>query len=309
MRRWLASGRWRARAGRGPARTAQSAVWLELRDRHGATEFSGYDHVEDSGELIALVADGGEVEAAEAGQTVQALFDRTPFYAESGGQAGDVGSATWPGGRAEVLDTQKQAGDLHVHVLKLLQGRLAPGQRVQLIVDPQRRLRTRSNHSAAHLVHAALRHVLGPHVAQKGQLVDGERMRFDFAHSGPLTGDEIDAIEAEVNAVIRQNVPAVTEEMAPDEAIAAGAIALFGEKYGDNQLSLRKTCRGAASCGGPAGGSISRPPRPLGSLRKANDRASRTVYSSSRLTQKSSGPASTPRCPAAVANFPNRSAA
>jgi alanyl-tRNA synthetase len=241
----------------GSGQTAQSAVWLALRDQHGATEFSGYDHVEDSGELIALVADGAQVDAAEAGQTVQALFDRTPFYAESGGQAGDVGVATWPGGRAEVLDTQKQAGDLHVHVMKLLAGRLAPGQRVQLMVDPERRQRTRSNHSAAHLVHAALRHVLGPHVAQKGQLVDGERMRFDFAHSGPITTGEIDAIEAEVNAIIRQNLPAVTEEMEPDEAIAAGAIALFGEKYGDNVrvLTLGRSLAGAGAysvelCGG-----------------------------------------------------------
>jgi alanyl-tRNA synthetase len=241
----------------GSGQTAQSAVWLELRDRLGATEFSGYDHVDDSGELIALVADGALVDAAETGQTVQALFDRTPFYAESGGQAGDVGLATWPGGRAEVLDTKKEAGDLHVHVLKLIEGRLSPGQRVQLAVDPARRLRTRSNHSSAHLVHAALRHVLGPHVAQKGQLVDGERMRFDFTHSGPLTDDEIDGIEAEVNAVIRQNLPALTDEMAPNEAIAAGAIALFGEKYGDSVrvLTLGRALDGPGAysvelCGG-----------------------------------------------------------
>ena len=133
-----------------------------------------------------------------------------------------------------MLDAQKQAGDLFAHRLKITQGRLVPGQRVRLAVDPERRLRTRSNHSAAHLVHAALRHVLGPHVAQKGQLVDGERMRFDFSHSGPLTADELDRIEAEVNAVIRQNVPADTAEMQPEAAIAAGAVALFGEKYGDS---------------------------------------------------------------------------
>jgi alanyl-tRNA synthetase len=173
------------------------------------------------------------VEAAEAGQTVQALFDVTPFYAESGGQAGDAGEATWTGGRAEVLGASKEAGDLHVHTLKITAGRLTGGAQVLLAVDPERRLRTRANHSAAHLAHAALGHVLGPHVAQKGQLVDAERMRFDFAHSGPLTADELDRIEAEVNAVIRQNLPAKTEEMAPDDAIAAGAVALFGEKYGE----------------------------------------------------------------------------
>ena len=217
----------------GSGQTAQTAEWMGLRERLGPSVFTGYDQTEGTGKLLALLADGAAIDAAETGQTVQALFDRTPFYAESGGQAGDQGEASWPGGHAVVLDTQKLAGDLHVHTLKLTQGRLTGGEQVQLAVDADRRLRTRSNHSAAHLVHAALGHVLGPHVAQKGQLVDADRMRFDFAHSGPLSDDEIDRIEAEVNAVIRQNVPAATEEMEPEAAIAAGAVALFGEKYGD----------------------------------------------------------------------------
>jgi alanyl-tRNA synthetase len=161
------------------------------------------------------------------------LFDRTPFYAESGGQAGDRGEAEWPGGAAKVADVQKQAGDLHAHAFEIAHGALKLGDRVLLKVDSERRARTRLNHSAAHLVHAALGHVLGPHVAQKGQLVDGDRMRFDFSHGGPLTAAEIDAIEAEVNAVIRQNLPADTREMSPQAAIDAGAVALFGEKYGD----------------------------------------------------------------------------
>ena len=218
----------------GSGQAAQGAEWFGLRDRLGPTVFVGYDRVESVGEALALVREGHEIEAAESGETLDVLFDQTPFYAESGGQAGDAGEAEWDGGRAEVLDAQKQAGDLFAHRLKIAQGRLVPGQRVRLAVDPERRLRTRSNHSAAHLVHAALRHVLGPHVAQKGQLVDGERMRFDFSHSGPLTADELDRIEAEVNAVIRQNVPADTAEMQPEAAIAAGAVALFGEKYGDS---------------------------------------------------------------------------
>ena len=218
----------------GSGQAAQGAEWFGLRDRLGPTVFVGYDRVESVGEALALVREGHEIEAAESGETLDVLFDQTPFYAESGGQAGDAGEAEWDGGRAEVLDAQKQAGDLFAHRLKITQGRLVPGQRVRLAVDPERRLRTRSNHSAAHLVHAALRHVLGPHVAQKGQLVDGERMRFDFSHSGPLTADELDRIEAEVNAVIRQNVPADTAEMQPEAAIAAGAVALFGEKYGDS---------------------------------------------------------------------------
>ncbi|HEX4196733.1 MAG TPA: alanine--tRNA ligase [Caulobacteraceae bacterium] len=217
----------------GSGQTVQTAEWLALRDQFGPTVFSGYDQVDDMGRLLALVVDGAVVDSAEVGQTVQALFDRTPFYAESGGQAGDHGEASWPDGHGVVLDTQKEAGDLNVHTLKITAGRLSPGAEVALSVDPERRQRTRANHSAAHLVHAALGHVLGPHVAQKGQLVDAERMRFDFAHSGPLTVDELDRIEAEVNAVIRQNLPARTEEMAPEAAIAAGAVALFGEKYGD----------------------------------------------------------------------------
>ena len=241
----------------GSGQAAQGAEWLSLRDRLGPSIFTGYESVEGTGEVLAMVRDGEIVDAADAGETVQVLFDRTPFYAESGGQAGDKGEVDWPGGRAEVVDTQKLAGDLHVHVLKLTEGHLASGQSVRLAVDAERRLRTRSNHSAAHLVHAALGHVLGPHVAQKGQLVDGDRMRFDFSHSGPLTPDELDRIETEVNAVIRQNLPARTEEMAPEKAIGAGAVALFGEKYGDRVrvLTLGKALGGEGAysvelCGG-----------------------------------------------------------
>ena len=217
----------------GSGQASQGAEWFALRERLGATEFLGYETTEATGKLLALVASGVEVQDSGAGETVLAVFDRTPFYAESGGQAGDVGEIEWSGGRAKVLDTQKQAGDLFVHEIEILEGALAVGTEARLGVDPDVRTTTRSNHSAAHLLHAALYHVLGPHVSQKGQMVDGERMRFDFSHGGPLTPAEIDRIEADVNAVIRQNLPAVTQEMAPDEAIAAGAVALFGEKYGD----------------------------------------------------------------------------
>ncbi|WP_332768561.1 alanine--tRNA ligase [Phenylobacterium sp.] len=217
----------------GSGQSSQGAEWFAIRERLGATEFLGYETTEATGKLLALVASGIEVPDAEPGQTVLAVFDRTPFYAESGGQAGDVGEIEWSGGKARVLDTQKQAGDLFVHELEILEGVLAPGTEARLAVDPDIRITTRSNHSAAHLLHAALHHVLGPHVSQKGQMVDGERMRFDFSHGGPVTPVEIEKIEAEVNAVIRQNLPAVTQEMAPDDAIAAGAVALFGEKYGD----------------------------------------------------------------------------
>jgi alanyl-tRNA synthetase len=218
----------------GSGEAAQGAVWLRLRDRLGPTVFTGYDAIEGTGELLALVKGGVEVDAAEVGDEVEAIFDRTPFYAESGGQAGDRGEIEWPGGRAIVTDTQKEAGDVHAHALKITEGRLEVGVRARLAVDAERRARTRLNHSAAHLAHAALKHVLGPHVAQKGQLVDGDRMRFDFSHGAPLKPAELEAIETEVNAVIRQNLPSLTQEMGPQEAIDAGAIALFGEKYGDS---------------------------------------------------------------------------
>jgi len=218
----------------GSGQQAQAAEWLAIRDRLGPTEFVGYESVEATGELLVITVDGQEADKAGAGQKVQALFDRTPFYAESGGQAGDTGEIEWTGGRARVSDTQKQAGDLYVHHLEILEGELTPGTRARLAVDAERRASTRANHSATHLLHAALRHVLGPHVSQKGQMVDGERIRFDFSHGQPLTPEEIGRIEAEVNAVIRQNLPARTEEMAPQQAIEAGAMALFGEKYGDS---------------------------------------------------------------------------
>jgi alanyl-tRNA synthetase len=218
----------------GSGQAAAAGEWFAIRERLGPTDFIGYENVETTAELLSIVKGGAEADSAEAGETVQVLFDRTPFYGEGGGQAGDTGEIEWDGGRGRVLDTQKQAGDLHVHVVEITQGTLKPGVQARLAVDPDRRTTTRANHSAAHLVHAALRNVLGGHVTQKGQLVDGERMRFDFSHGQPLTADEIDRIEAEVNAVIRQNLPAETKNMAPQEAIEAGAIALFGEKYGDS---------------------------------------------------------------------------
>jgi alanyl-tRNA synthetase len=218
----------------GSGQRAQEGVWLALRDRLGPTRFDGYESAEGQGQVMAIVKEGQETPSAEAGERVMVLTDRTPFYAESGGQAGDQGRAVWANGAAKIVDVQKLAGDLHAHALEISQGKLSVGDKVQLKVDAERRARTRLNHSAAHLVHAALGHVLGPHVAQKGQLVDGDRMRFDFSHGAPVTAAEIDAIEAEVNAVIRQNLPADTREMSPQAAIDAGAIALFGEKYGDS---------------------------------------------------------------------------
>jgi alanyl-tRNA synthetase len=236
---------------------AAGAEFLALRERLGKTEFVGYETTTANGEVIALVREAAEIDEATAGHTVEVLFDRTPFYAESGGQASDVGEVEWPGGSGKLVAVTKQAGDLHVHTITVESGVLKMGDRATLAVDPEARTRTRANHSAAHLVHAALKNVLGPHVAQKGQMVDAERMRFDFSHSGQLTPDELDRVEAEVNAVIRQNQAAVTKDMAPQAAIEAGAVALFGEKYGDSVrvLTLGKALAGEGDysvelCGG-----------------------------------------------------------
>ena len=218
----------------GSGQAAAAGEWFAIRERLGATEFTGYDDVESSASLLVVMEDGRELDGALQGAKVQALFDCTPFYAESGGQAGDQGDVEWDGGQARVHDVQKLAGDLHVHDLEIVTGVLKPGQRVRLRVDADRRTATRANHSAAHLLHAALRNVLGPHVTQKGQMVDCERMRFDFSHGQPVSPDEIDRIETEVNAVVRQNRATETQLMAPQEAMAAGAMALFGEKYGDS---------------------------------------------------------------------------
>ena len=217
----------------GSGEKATAAEWFAIKDKVGASVFTGYDDLSVEGKLLALVHEGASVDSALAGDTVEAVFDRTSFYAEGGGQAGDTGEITFAGGKGRVLDTQKQAGELYVHRIELTEGSLKTGDTATLTVDAEKRRTTRSNHSAAHLVHAALRNVLGPHVAQKGQLVDAERMRFDFSHGGPLTADELRRIEAEVNAVILQNEAAKTELMAPQQAIDAGAVALFGEKYGD----------------------------------------------------------------------------
>ena len=218
---------------KGSGQTANAAEWLSIRDRLGATVFTGYDALDGSGEVLAIMKDGAAVDTADVGDIVEVLFDATPFYGEGGGQAGDHGLIEWPGGSAEVIDVKKHAGDLHVHVAEITSGALTLGARATLSVDAEKRRTTRANHSAAHLLHTALKNVLGDHVAQKGQMVDAERLRFDFSHNAPVTDDELAAMESQVNAVIRQNLPSATDLMAPDKAIEAGAVALFGEKYGD----------------------------------------------------------------------------
>ncbi|HEU4548879.1 MAG TPA: alanine--tRNA ligase, partial [Rhizomicrobium sp.] len=217
----------------GSGEGASEAQWFAVLDEVGRTEFLGYDTEEAEGQVLAIFKDGGRVMQATVGETVEILTNQTPFYAESGGQAGDQGLMISPKGRGQVTDTQKKLGALHVHLVRVTQGSFAPGDAVDLKVDEERRRATRANHSATHLLHAALKRVLGSHVSQKGSLVTAERLRFDFSHPKPVTAQELEAIEVQVNAVIRQNSDTTTRLMATDQAIAAGAEALFGEKYGD----------------------------------------------------------------------------
>ncbi len=223
-------------------------VWFQTRDTHGASEFIGYSEEASEAELKAIIIDGELAETANEGQKAELVFDKTPFYGESGGQAGDRGEVRFAGGAVfRVLDTQKRANDVFSHIGEMVTGDITAGVKALLEVDSVRRSNIRSNHSATHILHAALRNNLGDHVTQKGSLVEEDKLRFDFAHSGTLSQVELDKIEAEVNAVIRQNSEVSTKEMAPDAAIEAGAMALFGEKYGD---SVRVLAMGEALEGG-----------------------------------------------------------
>jgi alanyl-tRNA synthetase len=221
-------------AWKGSGAKASDDIWFDLVEEHGATEFTGYSGDQGEGVVLAIVSDGARVDRAEAGQTVDVLLNQTPFYGESGGQVGDSGKlTTLKGFEGDVESTSKPLGKLHVLHAKIVAGELSVGDTVQQKVDSARRDRIRANHSATHLLHAALRRHLGTHVSQKGSLVAPDHFRFDFSHPKALTREEIDAVEAEVNAQIRSNEPVATRLMTPDEAIAAGAMALFGEKYGD----------------------------------------------------------------------------
>ena len=235
-------------AWKGSGDAASDEVWFDLAEREGSTEFTGYTATSGEGSVVALVKDGAEVDSASEGDEVIILTNQTPFYGESGGQTGDVGVITTPDGlRIAVTDTGKPLGRLHTHKAKVEAGTIRKGDVVHLDVDVERRDQIRANHSATHLMHAALRNRLGEHVTQKGSLVAEDRLRFDFSHPKPLTDEDIAAIEAEVNAEIRANETVSTRLMSPDDAIEAGAMALFGEKYGDE---VRVLSMGRAGAGG-----------------------------------------------------------
>jgi alanyl-tRNA synthetase len=218
----------------GSGETATEAVWFALREQVGATEFLGYETESAEGVVLAIMRSGVRVAEASLGDDVAVIVNQTPFYAESGGQVGDTGIAFSAGGvELAVRDTVKKAGDLHVHLGNVTRGILKEGDAVELRVDGRRRRQLRANHSVTHLLHEALRRQLGEHVTQKGSLVAPDRLRFDFSHPRGLNPGDIAAIEAEVNERIRVNSAVRTRLLTPDRAVAEGALALFGEKYGD----------------------------------------------------------------------------
>ncbi|RWM76282.1 MAG: alanine--tRNA ligase [Mesorhizobium sp.] len=235
-------------AGSGDAAT--ETVWFAVREKAGATEFLGYDTEQAEGIVQALVRDGTAVESAVASETVGVVVNQTPFYGESGGQVGDTGVISGEGFAIDVTDTQKKGDGVFVHFGKVTDGTVKTGAAVELKVDHVRRTRLRSNHSATHLVHEALREVLGTHVAQKGSLVAPERLRFDFSHPKPISAEELERVEAMANEIVVQNGPVTTRLMSVDDAISEGAMALFGEKYGDE---VRVVSMGTGVAGDKAG--------------------------------------------------------
>jgi alanyl-tRNA synthetase len=231
----MAKARARSRASWiGSGEAATEARWYALRDEVGPSEFLGYETETAEGVILAIMRGDESIAEARAGDEVAIVVNQTPFYGESGGQVGDTGAIFSPqGGELAVSDTQKKAGDVHVHLGRVTHGALKAGDAVELRVDGARRRRLRANHSVTHLLHQALRRRLGEHVTQKGSLVAADRLRFDFSHPKPLSHDDIAAIEAEVNACIRGNGEVGTRLLTPERAVAEGALALFGEKYGD----------------------------------------------------------------------------
>ena len=231
MERQRAEAR-KAWAGSGDAATDR--VWFEVREKTGASEFLGYEMTSAEGVVSALVRDGAEVTNAEDGTEIALVVNQTPFYGESGGQMGDCGEiVSADGARFKVTDTQKRASDVIVHFGEVESGTFTIGEALTLTVDAPRRAGLRANHSVTHLLHAALRRHLGEHVTQKGSLVAPDRLRFDISHPKPMSDDERNAVEAEVNQRIRENSALSTRLMTPDEAVENGALALFGEKYGE----------------------------------------------------------------------------
>ncbi len=222
------------RAWKGSGEAATETIWYEIKEKTGATEFLGYDTETAEAVVAAIVAGGKQTDSLKSGAEGALILNQTPFYGESGGQVGDRGVIRGSkGARFRVTETQKKLGDLFVHIGVVENGSFELDDAVELEVDHARRTATRANHSATHLLHEALRQILGEHVAQKGSLVSPDRLRFDFVHQKPMSHDEVKQVETLANALVLQNSPVETRLMALDEAKASGAMALFGEKYGD----------------------------------------------------------------------------
>jgi alanyl-tRNA synthetase len=238
------------KAWKGSGEAATETVWYEIKERIGASDFLGYDTETAEGEIRAIVQDGREVPSLKEGAEAALVLNQTPFYGESGGQVGDQGIIKGSKDALfRVIDTQKRLGDLFAHTGYVEKGAFKAGDAVELVVDHARRTATRANHSATHLLHEALRQVLGDHVAQKGSLVAPDRLRFDFSHPKPMAADEVEAVESMANGFVLQNSPVETRLMALEDAIESGARALFGEKYGDE---VRVVSMGWGEGGRPA---------------------------------------------------------
>ncbi len=238
------------KASQGGVHSTVADVYFSLHEAHGDSSFGGYEATDGVGTVVALIIDGVSSESAAAGDAVEVILGETPMYAESGGQVGDVGTLSAAGVRVEVTNVLKKVGGMHVHVGVVAQGTVKVGQRLEVQVDVERRNSIRRNHSATHLLHLALREVLGDHVVQKGSLVDPDKLRFDFSHRAPLTAEEMAQVELRVNALVLGNADSVTQVMTPAQAGEAGAIGLFGDKYGDQVRVVRIGADSLELCGG-----------------------------------------------------------
>lgn len=230
--------------------SAIDKLWFQLRDEHGPSRFLGYETQAASGTVQSIVVEGATAEKVSSGAKAVVVLDQTPFYGESGGQIGDTGLLEWPGGCAEVLDTTKPLPELHAHHIEVKKGTLPVGQALKGTVDSARLDATRRNHSATHLLHLALREVLGDHVQQKGSSVGPDRLRFDYAHFEPLTTDQLEAVEKRVNELVVANRDTVAEVRSIEDAKAEGAMMLFGEKYGEEVRVVRIGGDSVELCGG-----------------------------------------------------------
>ena len=236
-------------AWKGSGEKATDEIWFDIKEEFGATEFLGFTADTAQAKIAAIVKDGQKLTEAKQGEKVSLIVNQTPFYAESGGQAGDKGSATGKGFKLEITDCKKYLGELHVHMVEVKEGAIKVDDTIELAIDVKRRNSLRANHSATHILHKVLREVLGDHVTQKGSLVAEDRLRFDISQPKAITAEEMLQVEAEVNRRIRQNYGVDTNLMTPEEAINRGAMALFGEKYGD-EVRVVNMGESTELCGG-----------------------------------------------------------